>query len=63
MSLFQSYKFNWKQLGIFKLALLSIGGIAGAYFADFVKDYLVLFVVVAVVSTIYVIFAALKQHK
>ena len=63
MNIFKSYTFDWKQIGVFKLALLSIGAIGGAYFADFVKDYLVLFVVVAVVTTAYVMFVALKQTK
>ena len=39
MNIFKSYTFDWKQIGVFKLALLSIGAIGGAYFADFVKDY------------------------
>lgn len=63
MSLFKSYKFDWKQIGIFKLALLSIGAIGGAYFASFVKDYMAMFVVVAVVSSVYIMSVALKQSK
>lgn len=63
MRLFKSYTFSWKELGIFKLALLSIGAIIGACFADFVKDYLVVFAIVAVVSTVYIMSIALKQTK
>lgn len=63
MSLFKTYKFGWKQIGVFKLALLSIGAVGGAYLTDFVKDYLVVFIVVAVISSAYVMSIALKQAK
>jgi len=63
MSLFKVYKFDWKQIGVFKLALLSIGAIGGAYLSDFVKDNLALFIVVAAVASIYVMSIALKQNK
>lgn len=63
MSIFKSYKYSWQQIGIFKLSLLTIGAILGAYFADFVLDYLLLFVAVAVVSTAYVMIVSLKQSK
>jgi len=61
MNMFKSYKYNWKQLGVFKLALLSIGAIGGAYFTSFVNDYLILFLVVAIVSSFYIIFVSLNQ--
>lgn len=63
MSLFKSYKFSWKQIGIFKLALLSIGAIIGAYLADFVQNYIVIFLVVAIVSSTYIMSVSLKQTK
>lgn len=61
--MFKEYKLNWKQISIFKLALLSIGMIIGAYLADFIKDYVAVFLVVAIISSAYTIVIALKQTK
>jgi len=63
MKLFKSYKFSWQQIGVIKLALLSIGAIIGAFLADFVKDFVILFAVVAVISSLYLVAIALKQAK
>lgn len=63
MNLFHSYKFSWKQLAAFKIALISIGMIIGAYIADLVKSYIWLIGIVAAVSSIYIVFIALKQNK
>jgi uncharacterized membrane protein YoaK (UPF0700 family) len=63
MNMFKSYKFDWKQIGIFKISLISIGAIVGAYLSNFVKDYLALFIIIAAISTIYIMYISIKQIK
>ena len=58
-NLFSSYTYTWWQMGVFKVSLLAIGMIAGAYLAAFVIDSLWLFIALAVLSTGYVIVASL----
>ena len=60
---FKSYTFTWWQIGIFKLALLSIGIAIGAYWHEFFKTYLVPLIIIAVVASAYIIFTSLKQLK
>ena len=61
MNLFKTYTFTWWQLGILKLALLSIGAAAGAYWPDFFAANLTALIVVAVVATAYTVYVALKS--
>ncbi len=58
MKLFGSYTYTWWQMGVFKLALLAIGMIGGAYFAGFVTSWLWVFVVIAALSSGYIIGAS-----
>jgi hypothetical protein len=60
MKLFGSYTYTWWQMGVFKLALLAIGMIGGAYFAAFVLNALWVFIAIAVVSSAYVIAISLS---
>jgi len=60
---FKSYTFTWWQIGIFKLALLSIGVAIGAYWSEFFKNYLVPLIIIAVIASIYIMFVSLKQLK
>ena len=63
MSLFKSYTLTWWQIGIFKLALLSIGSVIGAYWHDFFGANLTALVVIAVIASGYTWYAALKQKS
>lgn len=58
-NLFRSYTYTWWQMGIFKISLLSIGLIAGAYLSSFVLGVVWLIVAVAALATGYVIMASL----
>jgi hypothetical protein len=58
--LFGSYTYTWWQMGVFKLALLSIGIILGAYLASFVISALWVFVVIATLSSAYIIAISLS---
>jgi len=61
MKLFKSYTYKWWQMGIFKLSLLSIGVIFGSFFPEFFRTYLTLFIVIASVAAIYIIYISLKK--
>ncbi len=61
MNLFKNYTFTWKQIGIFKLALLSIGVIIGSVWYQFFSANMAMVVIVAIVSTGYVMYVSLKQ--
>jgi hypothetical protein len=59
MKIFGSYTYTWWQMGVFKLALLAIGMIGGAYFAGFVTSWLSVFIAIAAVSSTYIIVISL----
>jgi hypothetical protein len=61
MQLFKSYTFTWWQLAIFKTSLLSIGAALGAYFSQLILANLTVIIVIAVLTTTYIIYLALKQ--
>jgi hypothetical protein len=61
MKIFKSYSLTWKQIGIFKIALLSIGIILGVYWQDFFNNYLSLLFVIAIFASAYVMYVSLKQ--
>jgi hypothetical protein len=61
MNLFKNYTFSWKQIGVFKLALLSIGVIIGTTWHQFFSEHMTLVAIVAVVATLYIMSVSLKQ--
>ena len=61
MNLFKDYTFSWKQVGVFKLALLSIGAIIGSIWHEFFSENMTVVVIIAVIATIYIMFVSLKQ--
>jgi hypothetical protein len=61
MNLFKNYTFSWKQIGVFKLALLSIGVIIGSIWNEFFSANMTLVVIVAVITTAYIMYVSLKQ--
>ncbi|AFV24105.1 hypothetical protein Mpsy_1899 [Methanolobus psychrophilus R15] len=61
MQLFHSYTFTWWQIGIFKLALLSIGFSIGAYWNEFFIDHLIALIVIAIITSAYIAYISLKQ--
>jgi len=62
MKLFTSYTFKWWQMGVFKLALLSIGIIIGSIWPELFQDMRTLLIIIAVLTSGYVIMIALKQN-
>lgn len=60
---FKSYNFTWWQIGIFKLALLAVGIAIGAHWYRFFEAYLAALIIIAVIASLYIMFACLKQLK
>lgn len=58
---FKSYIFTWWQIGIFKLALLSIGIAIGAYWYKFFGAHLTALIIIAVIASLYIMVTSLKQ--
>ena len=52
MSLFKTKVWRWLDIGLLKWSALLFGMIAGAYLSDFVKQYVWVFVAVAVILAI-----------
>jgi hypothetical protein len=61
MKIFRSYTFTWWQIGIFKLALLMIGISIGSYWFAFFGPNLVIWITIAVVASLYIMWAAFRQ--
>lgn len=60
-NLFKSYTYTWWQVGIFKLALLAIGVVIGAYWHEFFSANVVSLIIIAVITSGYVWYISLKQ--
>ena len=52
MSLFKTKRWWWLDIGLLKWSAIIFGMIAGAYLSDFVKQYVWVFVSVAVILAI-----------
>ena len=63
MNLFKSYTFTWWQIGILKLALLSLGAVIRAYWYDFFRANLIAFIIIAIIASVIIMFISLKQVK
>lgn len=61
MNLFKSYTYAWWQIGIFKLALLSIGVAIGAKWHEFFAANLTVIIVIAIAASLYTLYTSLKQ--
>jgi len=60
-NLFKNYTFTWWQIGVFKLALLAIGVVIGAYWYEFWNSYLPALIVIAIITSSYIMYISLKQ--
>lgn len=61
MDIFTPKTFTWWQFGVFKIALLAIGLAAGAYWHEFFAANMLVVIVIAIVASLYVLYAALSQ--
>lgn len=62
MNPFKSYAFTWWQIGILKLALLAMGCAIGAYWHEFFGSIMTVLIVIAVASSIYMVYVTLRQQ-
>lgn len=63
MKIFRPYKFEWWEMGIFKLALLSLGAVAGAYWSEFFQANMGILLAIAIVLSAYLIYASFKKER
>ena len=61
MNLFTSYTYSWWQIGIFKVAMLTIGIAFGAYIHEWVLAHIVAIITIAVISSVYISLVSFRQ--
>jgi hypothetical protein len=61
MNILKDFKLKWWQVGLFKLALLSLGIIIGVYFADLFSGNILLLWILFLVPGIYLSYVWFKQ--
>ena len=61
MNLFKTFTLAWWQAGIFKVGMLTLGIVIGAYWQEIFGGYLPLLIIIAVVSLAYVSYVWWRQ--
>jgi hypothetical protein len=61
MNLFKTYSYTWKQIGVFKVALLAIGILIGSYAHEFFNSNMIFVAVIALLATTYIMYVSFKQ--
>jgi len=54
-------KFNFLDIAVFKLYLFSLGMIAGAYFSNFVFNYITIFILITCLSLFWLLYIMFKK--
>lgn len=62
MAIFREYKYTWWQIGVFKLALLTLGIAIGAYWADVFAPYIGVLIVLGLALGIYIAVISFKEQ-
>ncbi|OGM89357.1 hypothetical protein A3J77_02175 [Candidatus Wolfebacteria bacterium RBG_13_41_7] len=62
MKIFVSRTFTWWQVGIIKLALLSMGAAIGAYWYEFFGANLGILIAIAIITSVYLIYTSFKNE-
>jgi len=50
INLFKTFTLTWWQAGIFKVGMLALGVVIGAYWQEFLGNYLSLLIIIAAIS-------------
>lgn len=58
---FQSFTFTWWQIAIFKLSLLCLGIVIGAYWHTLFESVLLILLILGVVAALYIQYVAWNQ--
>lgn len=61
MTFLKNYTYTWWQIGIFKLALLSIGAAIGIHFHAALLEHLIVILIVGVVCALYTMSVSFRQ--
>ena len=61
MKIFKRYTYDWWQIGLFKLALLSFGVVIGAFWHELFSQYLITLIIIGVVLVVYIGFVSIRQ--
>jgi hypothetical protein len=61
MKLFKTLTLKWWQTSVFKMGMLALGIVLGAYLHDFFGSYLVILIIVSALSLAYVTYIWWKQ--
>lgn len=62
MDIFRDYTFTWRQVGLFKLALLSLGIAIGAYCQATFLPYITILAVLGIGLGAYIAWISFKQR-
>ena len=62
MNLFKSFTLTWWQVGLFKLGMLALGLLIGAFFHEVIASYFAVLAVIAALSLGYVTYFWVKQR-
>lgn len=62
MKIFISRTFTWWQVGILKLALLSLGAAIGAFWSDFFGANIGILLAIAIVLSVYLIYISFRNE-
>lgn len=61
MTIFKNYTYSWWQIGLFKLALLSLGIVIGVYWKEAFSQYINVFLGIGIVLSLYIISVSFKR--
>jgi len=63
MTIFKNYTYSWWQIGLFKLALLSLGIVIGVYWKEIFSQYINVFLGIGIVLSLYIMSVSFKQQS
>lgn len=61
MKIFRNYTYSWFNIGIFKLALISVGILVGTHWHEFFLQHVSLMAALAAILSIYIISISYKK--
>ncbi|HXZ68401.1 MAG TPA: hypothetical protein VEH07_07430 [Alphaproteobacteria bacterium] len=62
MNLFKTFALTWWQTGLFKLGMLALGIVIGAFWHDVFSQYYAVLLIIAAISLSYVTYVWFRQQ-